>query len=117
MLRYNYKIPMGKMIIEQTNMLTGEKMRFPILICEANCLAAFISIGKDTEGNEIHNLYYFFADPQHARRIAKNEGRLLPDKVISIELNLAFSDANQLLKILIKNGYKVKCYYKAIKED
>lgn len=50
MLRYNYKTPMGKMIIEQTNMLTGEKMRFPILICEANCLAAFISIGKDENG-------------------------------------------------------------------
>ena len=117
MLRYNYKTPMGKMNIEQTNMLNGEKMRFPILICEANCLAAFISIGKDADGNERHSLYYFFADPQHARRIAKHEGKLLPDKVISIELNMAFKDAMPLLKILVKNGYKVKCFYKPIKED
>ena len=117
MLRYNYKTTMGKMVIEQTNMINGEKMRFTILICEANCMAAFISIGKNTEGKEIHNLYYFFADPQHARRIVKNYGSLLPDKVISIELNMAFKDAMPLLKILVKNGYKVKCYYKAIKED
>jgi hypothetical protein len=115
MLRYNYKTPMGKMIIEQP---VADKMkRFTILICEANCLAAFISIGKDENGKEIHSLYYFFADPQHARRIAKHEGKLLPDKVISIELNLAFKDAMPLLKILVKNGYKVKCYYKQIKED
>lgn len=117
MLRYNYKTPMGKMIIEQSNMINGEKMRFPILICEANCIAAFVHIGEDTEGNERHTLYTFFADPTHVRNIVKHHGSLMPDKVISIELNLAFKDAMHLLKILVKNGYKVKCYYKPIKED
>ena len=114
MLRYNYKTPMGKMIIEEN--IGEEKKRFPILICEANCLAAFIQARK-TDGKEYHTLYTFFADTTHASNIAKHEGKLFWDKVISIELNLAFKDAMPLLKILVKNGYKVKCYYKAIKED
>lgn len=108
---------MGKMIIEQNGMLDEKKRRFTILICEANCIAAFIHIGKDTEGKELHTLYTFFADPTHARNIVKHQGKLIPDKVVSIELNLWFKDAKPLLNILVKNGYKVKCYYKHIKED
>ena len=114
MLRYNYKTPMGKMIIEQN--YGEEKNRFTILICEANCMAAFISIGKDDKGNELHSLYTFFADPTHVRNIVKHQGSLIPDKVVSIELNLAFRDAKPLLNVLVKNGYKVKCFYKPIKE-
>lgn len=116
MLRYNYKTPMGKMIIEQP---VADKMkRFTITICEANCMAAFVSISKKTDGKELHTLYSFFGDAQHANNIAKsNDGKLFWDKVVSIELNMAFKDAMPLLKILTKNGYKVKCYYKAIKED
>ena len=53
MLRYDYKNPMGKMVIEQTNMIDKEKRRFTITICEANCMAAFVHIGKDTEGKEL----------------------------------------------------------------
>lgn len=111
-LRYNYKTPMGKMVIEQKNCANEEKKRFTILICEANCMAAFIHISKNAEGKEQHTLYMFFADKAHANRCAKAYGSLFADKVISIELNMAFRESKQLLDVLVKNGYKVKCYYK-----
>lgn len=112
MLRYDYKNPMGKMVIEQTNMIDKEKRRFTILICEANCMAAFVHIGKDTEGKELHTLYSFFADRKHARNIVKSYGSLFNDKVVSIELNMAFKSSKELLDVLVKDGHKVKCYYK-----
>ena len=111
MLRYDYKNPMGKMVIEQ-QCQGEEKKRFTILICSANCLAAFIHIGKDSEGKERHTLYSFFADKVHANRIAKEYGSLFPDKIVSIELNMAFRESRQLLDVLVKDGHKVKCYYK-----
>jgi len=111
-LRYDYKNPMGKMVIEQKNCANGEKKRFTILICEANCMAAFIHISKNDEGKTLHTLYMFFADKAHARNIVKDYGSLFADKVVSIELNMAFRESKQLLDVLVKNGYKVKCYYK-----
>jgi len=111
-LRYEYKNPMGKMVIEQKNCVNGEKKRFTILICEANCMAAFIHISKNAEGKVLHTLYMFLIDKAHARNIVKDYGSLFCDKVVSIELNMAFSESKQLLDVLVKNGYKVKCYYK-----
>lgn len=110
MLRYDYKDPMGKMVIEQNQ--DGEKRKFTILICSANCMAAFVHIGKDTEGKERHTLYSFLADATHARNIIKHDGKLFNDKVVSIDLNMAFKESKQLLDALVKSGYKVKCYYK-----
>ena len=112
MLRYEYKNPMGKMVIEQHPDDDEKKKRFTILICAANCMAAFIHISKDAEGRELHTLYMFFADKAHANRITKAYGSLFADKVISIELNMAFRESKELLDVLVKNGYKVKCYYK-----
>lgn len=112
MLRYDYKNPMGKMVIEQERIIGEEKRRFTILICAANCMAAFVHIGKDTEGKELHTLYSFLADKTHARNIVKDYGTLFNDKVVSIELNMAFRESKTLLDVLVKNGYKVKCYYK-----
>lgn len=113
MLRYDYKNPMGKMVIEQYRHDNGEKKRFTILICEANCMAAFVHIdGRDEQGRRVHTLYNFFVDKSHAKRIVKAYGSLFCDKVVSIELNMAFSESKQLLDVLVKNGYKVKCYYK-----
>lgn len=113
MLRYDYKNPMGKMVIEQKNCANGEKKRFTILICEANCMAAFVHVdGRDEKGRRVHTLYMFFSDKAHVRNIVKEYGTLFDDKVISIELNMAFRSSKELLDVLVKNGYKVKCYYK-----
>ncbi len=113
MLRYDYKNPMGKMVIEQKNCANGEKKRFTILICEANCMAAFVHVdGRDEKGRRVHTLYMSFADKAHANRISKAYGSLFADKVISIELNMAFKESKQLLDVLVKDGHKVKCYYK-----
>lgn len=111
-LRYNYKTPMGKMVIEQHPDDDETKKRFTITICEANCMAAFIHISKNDEGKTLHTLYMVLYDKAHARNIVKDYGSLFCDKVISIELNMAFSESKQLLDVLVKNGYKVKCYYK-----
>lgn len=111
-LRYNYKTPMGKMVIEQQSMKDEKKRRFTITICEANCMAAFIHISKNAEGETLHTLYMFLADKAHARNIVKEYGSLFDDKVISIELNMAFRESKELLDVLVKSGYKVKCYYK-----
>lgn len=111
-LRYYYKNPMGKMVIEQHPDDDEKKKRFTILICEGNCIAAFIHISKDAEGRELHTLYSFFADRTHAKNIIKHHGTLFDDKIVSIELNMAFSESKTLLDILVKSGYKVKCYYK-----
>ena len=111
-LRYNYKTPMGKMVIEQHPDDDEKKKRFTILICEANCMAAFIHISKNAEGKELHTLYMFLGDKTHARNIVKDYGTLFVDKVISIELNMAFRSSKELLDVLVKDGHKVKCYYK-----
>lgn len=103
---------MGKMVIEQHPDDDEKKKRFTILICEANCMAAFIHESKDAEGKTLHTLYMFFADKAHARNIVKEYGSLFNDKVISIELNMAFRESNQLLDVLVKDGHRVKCYYK-----
>lgn len=112
MLRYEYKNPMGKMVIEQQSMKDEKKRRFTITICEANCMAAFIHISKNDEGKTLHTLYMFLGDKTHARNIVKDYGTLFADKVISIELNMAFRESKQLLDVLVKDGHKVKCYYK-----
>ena len=31
---------------------------------------------------------------------------------MSIELNMAFKSSKELLDVLVKDGHKVKCYYK-----
>ncbi len=112
MLRYFYKNPMGKMVIEQHPDDDEKKKRFTILICEGNCMAAFVHICKDAKGREMHTLYSFFVDKTHVRNIIKSHGTLFCDKVVSIELNMAFSSSKELLDVLVKNGYKVKCYYR-----
>ena len=112
MLHYEYKNPMGKMVIEQHPDDDEKKKRFTILICDANCMAAFIHISKNDEGETLHTLYMFLADKAHARNIVKEYGSLFDDKVVSIELNMAFRSSKELLDVLVKSGYKVKCYYK-----
>lgn len=56
------------------------------------------------------------ADKKHCENIVKNDKRLFSDEIVNIELNLYYKSAQTLLNILVKNGYKVSCYYEEAKE-
>lgn len=118
MALHYYEGRIGTLTIEQEN--AGEKHRYEIQIRQGNCLAVFIHVRRATpaelercpKGKYIHTLYNFFADEQHIKNILKNEGQLIGDKVIKIELNTYFKESKTLLKYFTKAGYKVTCYYK-----
>ena len=104
-LQWNWKDKMGKLTIRQK----GKK--FNVNIYSGNFLAVFVYEYTDG-GNEMYSLYDFFADKKHCDNIIKNHQRLFLDEVVSIELNLFYKSAQNLLKILVENGYEVSCYYK-----
>lgn len=104
-LQWKWTDKMGKMTIKQ------KENTFDINIYNGNALAIFISeFGQNKE--ERYILYNFFVDKKHCNNIVKNDKRLFTDEVVSIELNLFYKSAQTLLNILVKNGYKVHCYYK-----
>lgn len=98
---------MGKLTVRQK----GKK--FNVNIYSGNALAIFICEYKQND-EEIYVMYNFFADKKHCDNIIKNHKRLFfDDEVVSIELNLFYKKSAQtLLKILVENGYEVRCYYK-----
>ena len=112
-LTYN-GVTIGKIVIKQ------RENKFNLQIRQGNCLAVIINVRKATEdelkehpkGKYIHTLYNFYCDEQHLKNLLKNEGRVLFDEVVSIELNMFYKDNYTLLKYFVKSGYKVKCYYK-----
>ena len=116
-LRYS-GVNLGTMTIKQNH--DGKDIKFLIQIRQCNALAAFLHIKKITEGEDKglykHTLYSFLADEQHAKNIIKNEGHLFFDEVSNIKLNLYYKESNTLLKIFVKAGYKVTCYYKEPKK-
>ena len=112
-LKYGVRT-IGKIVIKQR----GNK--FNLQIRQGNCLAVLINERKATEdelkehpnGKYIHTLYNFYCDEQHLKRLLKNEGGVIFDEVVSIELNMFYKENYTLLKYFVKSGYKVKCYYK-----
>lgn len=108
-LRFYEKI--GKITIEQNR--SKEKMRYIVDVWSGNCLAVFNYEYKDEEtGQDMIQLYAFFNDEQHVKRMLKEYGNLFGDKVISAELNLYYKQNETLLKYFVRQGIKVKCYYK-----
>ena len=105
-LQWKWSNKMGKITIKQ------KKQNFDINIYAGNALAIFICEYKQND-EERYVLYNFFADKKHCDNIIKNHKRLFfDDEVVSIELNLFYKSAQTLLKILVENGYEVRCYYK-----
>ena len=97
---------MGKLTIRQK----GKK--FNVNIYSGNALAIFLCEYKQND-EEGYVMYDFFADKKHCDNIIKNHKRLFfDDEVVSIKLNLFYKSARTLLKILVENGYEVRCYYK-----
>lgn len=108
-LQWKWTDKMGKMTIKQKG------RTYDVNIYAGNALAIFLS-EFELDGEERYLVYAFFADKKHCNNIIKSEKRLFTDDVVSIELNLFYKSAQTLLKILIKNGYKVSCYYEKPKQ-
>lgn len=109
-LQWKWSDKMGKITIKQR-----EKV-YDVNIYAGNALAIFICEYKQND-EERYVLYSFFADKKHCDNIIKNDKRLFFDDVVSIELNLFYKSAQTLLNILVKNGYRVSCYYEEAKEQ
>lgn len=108
-IQWKWTDKMGKMTIKQ------KERSYDINIYAGNALAIFISEFKiDDEDRYI--LYNFFSDKKHCYNITKSGRRLFSDEVVSIELNLYYKNAQTLLNILVKNGYKVSCCYENPKQ-
>lgn len=95
----------GTMKVTQTH--KGETHTFDVGIWQGNCLAVFIYEAKDS-----YNLYMFFLDEKHCRKIVKHFGSLFGDKISDITLNLYYESARRLLNVLVKYGYDVNGYTK-----
>lgn len=109
-LQWKWSDKMGKITIKQR-----EKV-YDVNIYAGNALAIFIC-EYEQNGEERYVLYNFFAGEDHCNNIIKNDKRLFSDEIVNIELNLYYKSAQTLLNILVKNGYKVSCYYKEMKEQ
>lgn len=108
-LQWKWTDKIGKMTINQ------KENTFNLNIYAGNALAIFIS-KYEHNGEERYVLYDFFADKKHCDNIVKKDKQLFSDEVVSIELNLFYKSAQTLLNILVKNGYKVSCYYEKPKQ-
>ena len=109
-LQWKWSGKMGKMTIKQKENV------YDVNIYNGNALAIFIC-EYEQNGEERYILYDFFADSKHCENIVKNGGKLFSDEVVDIQLNIWYLHAQKLLKILVKNGYKVSCYYEEAKEQ
>ena len=102
---------MGKMTIKQKR--NEKDMRFTIDIWSGNCLAVFNYEYKDEKtGHEMIALYSFFDNEQHIKNMLKEFGHMFSDEIVSADLNLYYKQNETLLKYFVRQGIKVKCYYK-----
>ena len=105
MIRYNGET-IGTMVIEQK----GQK--FGIQIRQGNCLAVFIHVRKDEEGEGyIHTLYNFYSDEKHLKNLIKHYKNPFADKVLKMKLNMKYKESFILLRHLVQFT-KIECYYK-----
>ena len=121
-IRYNGNI-MGTVTIAQQRKDEDKPRKFKIQIRQGNCLAVFLYVYKqetpeDPKHPWVHQLMNFLADEQHLKNIIKGEKEavfsymLSADWIEKVELNLFYKESNTLLKYMVRDGLKVKCYYK-----
>lgn len=116
-VRWNWKDKMGKFTMKNVNPLTKETTKYKVNIYQGNCLAVFIYEFKDKDtGKDMYNFYGFLSDKRHAENIKKDRGSVMGPNCLSTELNLYYPDSKILLNLLVKDGLKVKCYYKEPKK-
>lgn len=121
-LRYNGNI-MGTVTIAQQRENENKPRKYKIQIRQGNCLAVFINAYKEENPEDpkhpwVHQLINFLGDEQHLKNIINEwkenvfQKMLSADWIVKIELNLFYKESNTLLKYMVRDGLKVKCYYK-----
>lgn len=108
--KWKWTDKMGKLTIRQ------KEREYEIDIYDGNVLAIFIYEYENEKGENDYILFNFFADKKYCDNIIMHGDRLFRDEVVSIGLNLYYKNAQTLLDIFVKNGYKVSCYYEKPKQ-
>lgn len=103
MIHYNGNV-LGRITIKE------DGHDYEIEIRQGNCLAVFIYVYQ-RDGKWYHQLWNFFNDVAHLRRIIKNTPDIFGEEVVSVELNTRYKESATLLKYITKAGHKVTCYY------
>lgn len=125
-IRYNENI-MGTVTIAQQRKDEDKPRKYKIQIRQGNCLAVFLYVYKKENPENpkmcwVHQLMNFLANEQHLKNVVKNEKTNVFTKILSadwidkVELNLFYKESNTLLKYMVRDGLKVKCYYKEDKK-
>ena len=125
-IRYNGNI-MGTVTIAQQRKDEDKPRKYKIQIRQGNCLAVFLHVYKfknleDPKRCWMHQLINFLDDEQYIKNIVKEEKEnvfaymLSADWIEKVELNLFYTESNTLLKYMVRDGLKVKCYYKEDKK-
>ena len=110
-ITWNWKNKMGQMTCQRT-LNGGKKKTFKVNIYQGNCLAIFINEYKDADGKKFYNLYDFFMDKAHLKRIIESHGGRWNDEVVSMRLNLYYKECLAFLPILVKHVPKITVFYK-----
>ena len=128
-LRYNGNI-MGTITIAQQRKDEDKPRKYKIQIRQGNCLAVFLRVYKqenpeDPKKPYVHQLVNFLADGVHLENIIKawKTGKtdvfarmLSADKITNVKLNMFYKESKTLLGYMVRDGLKVKCYYKEDKK-
>lgn len=127
-LRYNGNI-MGTITIAQQRQNEDKPRKYKIQIRQGNCLAVFLYVYKQENPEDpkkcwVHQLMNFLGDEQHLKNIFNDKSlekkvfatMLSADTIEKVELNLFYKESNTLLKYMVRDGLKVKCYYKEDKK-
>lgn len=109
-IRY-FSNSMGKISVRRRD---GSK--YNVDIRQGNCLAVMIYVSKNDDGTYTHTLWSFFADEAHVKNMVKGDCKLLGNDIAGVKLNLYYKECNTILKYLVRQGYKVSCYYKEPKK-
>lgn len=120
-LRYNGNI-MGTVTIAQQRQGEDKPRKYKIQIRQGNCLAVFLHVYKfknleDPKRCWMQELINFLDDEQHLKNIVKEKKTgvfaymLSANWIDKVELNLFYKESNTLLKYMVRDGLKVKCYY------
>ena len=125
-VQYNGNI-MGTVTIAQQRKDEDKPRKYKIQIRQGNCLAVFLHVYKEENPEDpkkcwMHELMNFLGDEQHLKNIVKEKKTgvfaymLSADWIDKVELNLFYKESNTLLKYMVRDGLKVKCYYKEDKK-
>lgn len=113
MIHYTSEV-LGELVIRED----GKKFKISIRR-GGNCLAVFIYAYKK-DGKWWHQLWSFFDDVTHIKRMITNRDGRVWDKdldVVRVRLNTYYKESMTIAKYMAKSGYKTELYYKEIKNE